>query len=61
MSFVIRCTCGHQFTRATICQKNLRTWECPRQKAWRMRNPKLANSDYLATASANHQTRGAFR
>ncbi len=59
MSYVIRCTCGHQFTRATICRKDLRTWECPRAKAWRMRNPKLSASNY--DIGIHHQTRGDFR
>jgi hypothetical protein len=29
--FLIICNCGHVFTRATICQRNLRTWDCPQR------------------------------
>ena len=31
MRWLIVCTCGHKFTRATICRRDLRTWRCPRQ------------------------------
>jgi hypothetical protein len=29
--WIIECKCGHTFTRATICRKDLRTWGCPRK------------------------------
>lgn len=32
MRWLIICTCGHTFTRATICRKDLRTWACPRRR-----------------------------
>ena len=61
MKYVIRCTCGHQFNRSTICQKNLQTWECPKFRAWCMRNPKLAAGTYVLTARDGHRTHGDFR